>query len=767
MKRNMLSSAIFMSLGIYVWNNFSVQAILSVIAVLGGYCFWCFKKERTAAMVLAAIMLIAGFVSIEFSNQVAIKKALPFTNGEIKVSGKVLDVQETGFGQSIKVKHLYKNDKGADKSIKIKAYINDTSVKIKYGDIVNFTAKLKIPDSGTGFGGYNDLMNERSNGILLESAGNAKGIYVFENKITPYNIFDLSYMIKTFVCDRISALYRPETSGLMQGILVGEKNNIPEEITENFRISGISHTIVVSGMHVNVFVAILMLVFSAIGIGKSKFAMLCYIAGAWFFVFISGCGLSAVRAACVTTILFVGRLFKRDADALNSLGGAVLIMLFINPGIYFNIGFRLSVFSAGAILVFTSVILKRFNIKNAVGEVAVVTTSAQLGILPVISQSFGYMGTFGVLTNVLVCPVISVLFGVGALSLIIGGIPFIGTAAIWFCELVLEGIIFISNTVASLPFSVIRFGSIDKNILLVYILFCTSFWLLLSEEIIYSRRVCSLAVFILCAISVGGIFSSGSYVTFLDTGDSDCTMIESEGTVIMFDGAGSYNYSVADSVILPYLANRKIRSVDAAFITHYHIDHIGGVIELIERGCVKRVIIPAGIAKSSFKIKSAAEKAGIPLHYMGNSDKLRFGDIEIKAYNTFDSKEENNGFVYIATCNGRRIFIAGDTHEEGENILLSYGENLKSDILKVPHHGSDTSGSDKFLKAVSPSVAVVCSGKDIISDKRKQLYKSIGAKLYFTHQMGHIRINLSKKGKMSILPGRNNFYELRNFKKAG
>lgn len=767
MKRNMLSAAIFMSLGIYLWNNFYIGSILCVVAVLGIYIFWCIRKWERVAAFIAVIMLITGFFTINFSNYNAIKKAEPFTKETIKITGRVCGVSKTDYGQSIIIKHEYIDENGRNQNIKIKAYTNKDFIKFKYGDIINFTGKLKMPDSGAGFGDFNGQMSLRSENILLESDGNIKEIYVFENKINKLNIFDISYIVKEAVCERISNLYKGSAAGLMQGILVGEKESIPKEIEESFRISGISHIIVVSGMHVNIFVAVLIFILSMFGVGKRRMASILYIFGAWFFVFISGCGLSAIRAAWVTTTLFLGRIIKRESDPLNSLGGAVFIMLLINPEVYYNIGFKLSVFSAGAILVFARKISERFNIEDTLGNSAIITTSAQLGILPILSQSFGYIGTFGIFTNVLVCPVVTLLFALGVISLLIGGLPFLGSGIVGFCSLILDGMALLAQGVSKLPMSVINFGSINGVTLLIYFLFLAALWFLLEKKINAAKRVVLLSFGLILAISLYSTFSHKASVTFLDSGDSDCTIVESGNKVLMFDGGGSHSFSVSEKVIIPYFSNRRIKSVDAAFVTHYHVDHMYGIKELIEKGYIKSVVLPSGIAKSSFEISDAAKKAGIPLHYVGNFDKLYFGDIELTAFNTYDGKEENNGFVYSVLLCGKKILISGDTDKEGEKALLSSGRDFKSDILKVPHHGSATSGSDKFLKAVSPQIAVVCSGQDIISNDRKNIYKNLGAKLYFTHQWGHIRINLSESGKMKILPGRNNFYELRNFKKAG
>lgn len=764
----MLAAAIFLCSGIYIWNNFNVFSICSVLFAAALYCGWCIYKKRFQPIAICVIFLALGFIIINFSNSVSLQKAKPFDGTETRVYGKVFKTEKTDYGTKFYVKHRYK-DGEKSKSIKICAYLNDENYIIRYGDIISFSARLKISDSGSGNGGYNKRMSLRSDGILLETSGKIKNVCVTETDIKFYNIFDLSYLAGEAVCNRVDSLFKGDSAGVIKGIIAGNGEEISAETEEYFRKSGISHILVVSGMHINIIVIISMYILLALKVGKGKTGMIIQLVLVWFFVFMTGFGLSGIRAAIVITLLYLSHFLSRDADSLNSLGFAALIILVLNPAAYFSAGFRLSFLSTGAILIFAKDIRRNISVlPGAIGESVAVTLSAQIGTLPVISQSFGTVGVFTVLANVIICPVLIILMAIIIIALIIGSVPFIGAGAVWVADIAVLGIIKTAEIIAKLPFSTIDVFSISGSAALVYVIFGASLKMFLIKSRETAKRLCMLALVMLCILCGYNAFENDAHITFLDIGSSDCTILKSGKMTIMFDGGGSDNYSVADSEVIPYLRKEAIGKIDAAFITHYHTDHAKGIAELIERGRIKRVILPAGVYKKDFSIFNAAKKADIPLHYIGNNDKIKIGDVLVEAYNTFGGSEENNGFVYFADCKGVRICISGDVTKGGEKTLLDRNINLKADILKIPHHGSKTSGSEEFLRAVSPEYGVILRGDNEFPDENSRaLYEKLGINYFSTNDKGDIRFYITNSGKIKTNFGRNSFYELRNTKKAG
>jgi len=769
MKRNMLATALFLSLGIYIWNNFNIFSIGLAICIVAIYCIWCLKNRNFLAVAICIISVICGFVAINVSSSKAMQEAKLFDGKEVKITGKVTEIFKTDYGEAAYVKHRYTNENGKEKFVKIKVYLNNKAISVKYGDVISFSANLKMPDGASGFGSYDKQMNLRSEGILLESSGEIKNISVSGTQISMFNIFDIAYCAREYICRRIDTLFSGDTAGIIKGIIAGVDDDISKETEDIFRTSGISHILVVSGMHVNILITISMIVLMMFKVTKGKASMIIQLLIIWFFTFITGAGISAIRAAAVVTLLYLGQFISREADPLNSLGVVATVALIINPETYFNLGFRLSFLSTGTILIFTNDIIEKFKItRGSLGEYAAVTAAAQFGIVPIISQSFGSIGIFGALANVIVCPVLTAITAIVIAALFLGSVPFIGDLLVIFAHLTIKGIMGIARFVAMLPHSVKDLGSISGIGAVIYVMYfaAVKLWFLKKKDI--AAKCVGVTLVLLCAAVCVDTFFGHTHITFLDTGNSDCIIIENKFTSILIDGGGSDNYSVAESTVIPYMRKERIDKIDVAFMTHYHTDHAGGIAELIKAGRIKRVVIPAGIYKEDFEIATEAKKAGIPLHYVGNSDKIKIGDIYIEAYNTFDGIEENNGFVYFVSYGNSRICISGDVHKNGEKALLESGVNVKNDILKIPHHGSDTSGSEEFLKAVSPEYGIILRGDNKYpNEESARLYKNAGIKYFSTNDCGSIRITLSKSGKSKIRFGRNSFYELRNFKKTG
>jgi len=768
MKRNMLAMAIFMCLGIFSWNNYRISTIIAVAILLTGYCIWCCVKEKYVQAAVAIFSVCIGFALIHnaYSEKMATGKY--FDGREIVICGKVINSEQGDDYSRFEVKHRYTDENGKNKTVKIRTYYDGGKYSVRYGDIVEFSAKTYIPDMGGGFGDYNSRTSYFSEGIVL-CANADNGIQVTKNEPDFRNLFDLAYVIREAICSKIHNCFDGDVAGICEGLIVGQKDDISQEVTETFRKSGISHIIVVSGMHVNIIVWILTAVMSLFGIGKQRFTAIFYILGIWLFVLIAGIDPSACRAAIVATVLYIGMIFKKDADSYNSLGLAVVIMFIVNPLIYFNIGFRLSVLSVLGILIFSGKIKEKVKfLPRVFADAFAVTVSAQICLIPILAQTFGYIGFIGIAVNIIVCPVITLLVSLIIAALIFSGVPVIGSFLLWIVNILISGIIQITKWIAMMPYVSFKTYALSGGFLIIYGLMVLALYYFLVSNKKSAKKVTLVALSLLLILVSENTFSDKTQITFLSTGNSDCSILESDKRVFMFDGAGDFYKNTAENDIIPYLEKQGIEKVDVAFVTHYHLDHAKGIQELISADKIKNIVIPVGIYKNSFEIVNVAKEKKIKIYSMADSDKICFDNLNIEAYNTFDGKEQNNGMVYFVSYGESRVCIAGDVHKDGEKRIIERKIKLKSNILKVPHHGSDTSGSEEFYKRVSPEYAIVTTGENTHpEDEGALLCRKLGIKRYTTNDCGSIRIRFQKGGKSSIYFGRNNLYELRDIKKTG
>lgn len=246
-------------------------------------------------------------------------------------------------------------------------------------------------------------------------------------------------------------------------------------------------------------------------------------------------------------------------------------------------------------------------------------------------------------------------------------------------------------------------------------------------------------------------------VTFLDVGQGDCSVIKSGGQTMLIDGGEPEN---ADK-ILNFLKENSITKLDYVVATHPHSDHIGALPEVIDNIKVENVIIPEISEENvptskiyeDFLLAVQKSEANVIAAEPGN--KYSLGDANFKILAPVEDDDElNNMSVVLKMTFGNNSFLfTGDAEKKVENALLELDTDLSADVIKIGHHGSSTSTSDKFLKAVSPEIAVISVGED--NRYGHPDYETVerlakyGVKTYMTKDDGDIVIT-SDGNKLSV-----------------
>ncbi len=243
-------------------------------------------------------------------------------------------------------------------------------------------------------------------------------------------------------------------------------------------------------------------------------------------------------------------------------------------------------------------------------------------------------------------------------------------------------------------------------------------------------------------------------VTFLDVGQGDSVLIEApQGQNILIDGGPDKKIMYSLGSALPFWE----RKIDLVILSHSHADHVTGLISVLKRFKVKKVLYNGENADSAVykKFLQLARKKS-ELELVKNKKVVKTGNncrlkIIPPTREIFRIDNSNNAsLVSRLSCRGVSVLFAGDIEKEREERILTRDLKLKSDILKVAHHGSDTSNSKKFLKEVSPQAAVIQVGVD--NDKGhpssriiKRLER-LGVKIFRNDQAGSVEFLLQKDG---------------------
>ncbi len=229
-------------------------------------------------------------------------------------------------------------------------------------------------------------------------------------------------------------------------------------------------------------------------------------------------------------------------------------------------------------------------------------------------------------------------------------------------------------------------------------------------------------------------------VHFLDVGHGDCALIQCpNGANILIDGGNANNaYFIND-----YLWRAGVRKIDLLIATHPHSDHIGGLPKIIKNFPVETVL-DSGKDHTSKTYQNFLEaiKASPKTKYKHAQagEKYTFGEVELTVFHPsspLPKKINNSSIICRLTYGSQSFLFTGDAEKGAENQVMSRGYPLKSDVLKVGHHGSKTSTSPRFLSTVSPRTAVISKSGNLRQDILRKL-ATRGIKVYWTHRDGTI-----------------------------
>lgn len=248
-------------------------------------------------------------------------------------------------------------------------------------------------------------------------------------------------------------------------------------------------------------------------------------------------------------------------------------------------------------------------------------------------------------------------------------------------------------------------------------------------------------------------------VVFLDVGAGDCTLFVADGQVMLVDTAETMaNFQHMQNVFAHYGIDR----IDVLVLTHPHVDHIGNAGNIIRDYEVGAVLL-APIehdTKVYDDLVMSIVSSGIDIVYLNVGDVIALGEAEITIYGPHPvvyQNVNNWSIVLMVRYGGMSILMTADIEAEAESDLLSYDGlyPLKADILKVPHHGSNTSSTYPFIQAVSPDFAVVscasASTNDDLHDKTAMTLNELGvSEIFNTEMLGDIELTITRDGEFTL-----------------
>ena len=474
---------------------------------------------------------------------------------------------------------------------------------------------------------------------------------------------------------------------------------------------------------------------------------------------------SVVRAGISTIIAIFATLIYRKQDTYTTISIALLLTLLNNPFAIFDVGLQLSYLATLSIIIFYSKFTqKQFNnkVKKYLYESAMLTFSANILILPITIYEFNTIPINSIISNLLAGPLLGICIILGMFTVIISIVCFPVSKLIAFpLQIILKILIKIIELISKIPF-----GNYTVKtpwfivVVLTYAIIATLIYN--KKRITKILTMITLIIFIVMQVCDFINIDGKLKIYFIDVGQGDSMIVKTvRGKNILIDGGGSKDpdYDIGEKILVPYLLDRRIKTLDYVIISHFDEDHATGVAQILGKIDVSSIILTRQLEENDIyrHILSIAKEKKIKLIYVKEGDVLKIGGIKISIIHPenklmINNPMNNNSIVCKVEYNSFSMLLTGDIEMEAEELILRKNINLKADVLKVAHHGSKTSTTGEFLKAINPKVALIGVGKNNNfghpSNEVIQRLKENGTRIYRTDENGEISITVNKKGRI-------------------
>lgn len=705
------------------------KPFLPGLVIIAWYFF--FKKyEKTTLIIVFSGFFVAGLILSYERKEKWEENLLRYVNYRdyLDIEGTVLKAPESVKGGHyiyLRVKKVSFEKKEILLTGKIKLFVSRTESEIFRllpGDEILISAQL------TEKGRFSNPNSRVERNLMIRGihrTGKVKSPLLIKvmKKGSAWNVRRIFAQIKIFFSERINNALDRKTGEFLKGAILGERNDIDESIIAGFQRTGLYHILAISGLHIGIisFVIFKLLKLLRIPDRKGYFILIVLLI---FYVLLLEGKPPILRASLIIILLLISKLISRDHYFLNSISLSAFVLLLMDPHFVIDPGFLLTFSAVFFIAIYAENIyrflplpftgLKFFDkLISKIASLFAMSISATFGTLPIMAFYFNRVVFISIFLNLLVIPLFMVL--------IFLSIP-------WLIVLI------ISNQLASIlsflvkfPISIIiliakmnipeilsfRIPTPHFLIVLVYLL-SLSLIPFTKKFLKLSLRVIFLLSLILICTYPFPPYSEKFKVTFIDIGPGDSILVEFPGTKkMLIDGGGMGEYDVGEHILSPFLWSKGIKKIDYLVLSHAHPDHIGGLFSVVKNFRIGEAWVGTFPEKDeNFRKFLKMLGSRIKERTLGFKCEIEGSRVEVfhPEKKRVEEVSNDDSMVLRITYGSFPFLFPGDIGISVEKEMIDKCFNLKSFVLKSPHHGSKSSSSEKFLENVKPTIVVITQG---------------------------------------------------------
>lgn len=607
------------------------------------------------------------------------------------------------------------------------------------GARISMTAEVYHPQGQRNPHGYDFRQALRQKNILIGLYGAAK----LQALPDGLSLYGLAARFNHRMAQTLRDVCGEEAGQLASAVLLGMRDEVPDEEQEQFRRLGIAHILSVSGFHVGVLVALLALLMMPVKHRRLRMALTLPMLLAY--AFLTGGNAPAVRAVLLWALVCWGRIRHKRVLMLHVLCASAMIQLMFAPAQLFSASFQMTYGVMAAICGITAQTApnaqKKRSWKGKILSLLSVSAAAQFGVLLPELYWFGRVPLLGIAVNVLLVAGMNVLLLLDWVTLLLTPIPWLAALPGAATRAVSEGFLRLVNALGRFA-PTLWTRQPDAWVVLGWLLVFAALLPFGKSRNRWQNRKKRLPMLaagaaLMATILLPAPFSGTEYIQ-LDMGDADAAVLRQEKHVLVVD-AGEYGGDLASYLRAEHLP------VDLLVLTHLHSDHAGGVRELLDEGIpIRRCVMPSGALEADFDeevlpLLARMEENGTVIETVCRGDILQWAEGKLTVLfppKGFSASNANDGsMALLVEAEGVKLLLTGD-------LSARYGQYaaVSADVVKAAHHGSKNGTTQAFLDESAPTAVLVSTKRENAADYLRGI---TDADVYSTLESGAIIIRMA------------------------
>ncbi len=615
-------------------------------------------QSRKLYLTLLLLVILLSIIKIYQPNKTI------YTKDTNKITGTIIEITRKKDKTTLTIK-------GKEKII---GNIYQNQKDLSLGDKVLVIGEVQIPQEPT----TKHLFNYR---FYLQTKNIYHTIKIEKIKVLKENT-NLYYRVKTKLQNFLTHPYQ-------QAFLLGITDNIEEDVITSYEQNGISHLFAISGMQFYIIATFLEKVLNKLRINDKTTSFITILI-LMLYTLILGISASILRGVLFYTIWKLNKILKLNLKREILIMLSLIITLFINPYFLCDVSFYYSFIISIGLLYFMNRNTSYFK---------TLLYSSYLSFLlsiPISLYFFYQINILSILYNLFYIPYVNIIiFPATILTSIIK--PLI---------IIYQGLIDILET-TSLLLSKINIGTLifPKTSIIIYIIESILIYLFITKK----KKIIKIFMILFFLGHYLIPYTYPDFIKIIDVGQGDSALLYSKGKALLLDTGGNvYNEnSVVKYTTIPLLKSLGIKKLNYVLLTHGDYDHLGDIMYLNDNFLIEKIKINQGAQTEIEKNLNKLSKTTTSKQ----DEVITLGNYKIIELNKKWSEENSASSIYYVIHKNLNILFLGDATKKVEKYILN-NYNLKVDILKLGHHGSNTSTSKRLLRELTPKLALISVGKN-------------------------------------------------------